>query len=270
MNAISLAAGKLADPFLLVAAGKIEPGNIRTRVHFPLTKLKNICPARDLFPDGFVRIKRIARLVYVAKFDGRPDPELAPVGVFLFSNKTKQCGLAGTVRSYHTYDATGRKRKFHLLEQELVVVTLRNAVSFDHGIAEPLAGRDKDLEVLTAFFRFGRDELFVIVDARFRLGMPPFRRHPYPFKLAFECLLSFVFGFLLLSKSILFLLKPRRVISLPRNAFSAIELQDPSGDIIEKIPVVRHRDDSAFVPLQMLLKPAHSFGVEMVCRLIEQ
>src|SRR5688572_27211282 len=198
MNAISLAAAKLADPFLLVAAGKIEPGNIRTRVHFPLTKLKNICPARDLFPDGFVRIKRIARLVYVAKFDSRPDPELAPIGVFLFSNKTKQRSLAGPVRSYHTYNAAGRKRKFHFLEQKLVFVTLRNAVGLDHGIAEPLAGRDKDLEVFATFFTFGRNQLFVIVDAGLRFRMTAFRRHTYPFEFALKCFLPLVFGFLFL------------------------------------------------------------------------
>ena len=39
---------------------------------------------------------------------------------------------------------------------------------------------------------------------------------------------------------------------------------------IQKITVVRDRDDRAFVAAQMLLEPIDAIGIEMIRRLIEQ
>ncbi len=100
--------------------------------------------------------------------------------------------------------------------------------------------------------------------------MPAFRRHPYPLKLTFERLLTLVLAPLFLRQTLAFLLKPRGVITLVRNAFAAVEFEYPAGNIVQEITVVRNGDDRSFVFLQVLFKPAHGFGIQVVCRLVEQ
>src|SRR6188768_1756968 len=138
MNAISFAARKLPDPFLLVAAGEIEPGNVSTRIHFPLSQLNDVEPIGNLFPDRFVCVEIVTGLIYVAKLDRWANLELAAIGIFLFSYQPKQCRLASTVRPDHADNTAGRKREFHLFKKQFVVVTLRHPVSFDHGVAKSL------------------------------------------------------------------------------------------------------------------------------------
>ena len=57
---------------------------------------------------------------------------------------------------------------------------------------------------------------------------------------------------------------------MPGNAVAAIELQDPLGDVVEKIAIVGDRDDSARVFLEITLQPGNGQGVQMVGRLVEQ
>ena len=57
---------------------------------------------------------------------------------------------------------------------------------------------------------------------------------------------------------------------MPRNAVAAVELENPLGDVVEKIAVVGHRDDGARILLQIALEPGDRFRVEVVRRLIEQ
>ena len=89
MNAISLAAGKLSDAFLLVGAGKIETRNIGTRIHLSLTEHYDIEAVGNFFPDGFVGMKRIAGLIDVTELDGRAHLESSGVGFVLFGDQSK-------------------------------------------------------------------------------------------------------------------------------------------------------------------------------------
>ena len=65
------------------------------------------------------------------------------------------------------------------------------------------------------------------------------------------------------------LLEPRRIVSLPRNAVATIEFEDPSRDVVEEI-IVGHRNDGAWVLLEVSLEPGHRFSVEMIRQLFEQ
>ena len=51
---------------------------------------------------------------------------------------------------------------------------------------------------------------------------------------------------------------------------TTIEFENPSGDIVEKVTVVRDGDDRTFVLLDMLFEPGNRFGIEMIGRFIEQ
>ena len=57
-------------------------------------------------------------------------------------------------------------------------------------------------------------------------------------------------GLLLGGQAGLLLLEPRRVVALPRDAGAAVELEDPAGDVVEEVAVVRDGDDRAGVLLR--------------------
>ena len=80
-----------------------------------------------------------------------------------------------------------------------------------------------------------------------------------PLQLALEGLLPLDVGPLFLRQPVLLLLQPRRVIALPGDAVTAVELEDPLG-----------RDDGALVLLQVPLEPSHRLGVEVVGGLVEE
>ena len=50
---------------------------------------------------------------------------------------------------------------------------------------------------------------------------------------------------------------------------AAVDLEDPAGDVVEEVAVVRHGDDRALVRLEVLLEPRDRRGVEVVGRLVE-
>src|SRR5581483_11275427 len=77
-------------------------------------------------------------------------------------------------------------------------------------------------------------------------------------------------GLFLAAPALLFLLEPGGVIALEWNALAAVELENPAGDVVEKIAIVGHGDDRARIDLQVMLEPGHRFGIEMVGRLVEQ
>ena len=51
---------------------------------------------------------------------------------------------------------------------------------------------------------------------------------------------------------------------------AAVELEDPAGDVVEKVAIVRDRDDGAREILEEALEPRDGFGVQVVRRLVEQ
>ena len=53
-------------------------------------------------------------------------------------------------------------------------------------------------------------------------------------------------------------------------ALTAVELECPAGDVVEEITVMRYHDDGAGVVAQVILEPGDRFGVEVVCRFVEQ
>src|SRR5262249_52621540 len=96
------------------------------------------------------------------------------------------------------------------------------------------------------------------------------RSHPYPLQLSLESFLALTLGPLLASQPLLFLLEPRRIVSFPRDAATLVELQNPTGDVVEKVAIVRHRDHRAGILLKVLFEPRYRFGVEMICRLVQK
>src|SRR5439155_3118770 len=128
--------------------------------------------------------------------------------------------------------------KRQLLEEELLAEGFLQALGLDHHVAEMRPGRDVDLVGLVSLLRLGGLELLEARKARLAFGAPPLGIGAHPFELLLHRLdaRGFLLGFDL--EAALLLLEPARVIALPGNAVAAVELEDPAGDIVEKVAIV--------------------------------
>jgi hypothetical protein len=104
--------------------------------------------------------------------------------------------------------------------------------------------------LLALFVAFGR-ELLVGADPGFAFGLAGARGHANPLEFALERLLLGGGLFFFDGQASLFLLQPRRVVPFPRDAAAAVEFEDPLGDVVEEIAIVRDGDDGSGVFGQM-------------------
>src|SRR5471032_3702753 len=116
----------------------------------------------------------------------------------------------------------------------MIPISLAHEVRFNCDIAEARAGRDVDLQLADLLRGLFIQHGLVCRDARLSLGVAALRRHPDPLELALQRFLALRFRLFFLPEAILFLLEPGGVVPLPWNALAAIELQDPSGHVVEK------------------------------------
>ena len=100
--------------------------------------------------------------------------------------------------------------------------------------------------------------------------MPGARSHANPFQFALQGLDALAFTLFLGRQPRLLLFQPGRIVAFIRHADSAVQLEDPAGDIIEKITVVGDCDHRAGVLLQVFFQPGHGFSIKMVGGLIQQ
>src|SRR6202012_2148676 len=104
------------------------------------------------------------------------------------------------------------------------------------------ARRNEDLVGFVALLVIDRLQLVDARQACLALAAAAFGILPRPFEFALDRLLPRLLlrGFLL--QPLVFLLQPRRIISLPRNATAAIEFENPLGRVVEEVAIMRHRD----------------------------
>src|SRR5262249_54551447 len=114
------------------------------------------------------------------------------------------------------------------------------------------------------------EQILISLDTGFRLRLPRFRTLTNPLALTHQRLESRLFALALDSEALFLLLKPRRIVSLVGNPLPSIELQNPTGDAVEKVAIVGHEHDGALVFFQMMLQPRDRLRIEMVGRLVEE
>src|SRR5688500_9189742 len=124
MHAVALAAGKLADAFLLVGSGDVELRNILACVHLPLAERDGCEAVRYLIEQCFVAVQAVPRLVDIAELDRLTALKGAGVRRFLAGDQTKQCCLTGAVRADDADDTALRKRKFEAFKKDRVAESL--------------------------------------------------------------------------------------------------------------------------------------------------
>jgi len=69
---------------------------------------------------------------------------------------------------------------------------------------------------------------------------------------------------------LIFLLQPGGVVTFPRNTFTAVQLQDPTGNVIEEVTVVGDRHNGTFEVVQEAFQPGYGFRIQVVRWFVEQ
>src|SRR5579863_3647574 len=115
----------------------------------------------------------------------------------------------------------------------------------DDVLPEPLGDRDDDLRGLRLLLAGLLQQILVALVARLGFCLPRARRGGDPFLLARERALARLLFAAFLFEPLLLLPEPGRVVALVGNAVAAVELENPAGDVVEKIAVVGDDEDSA-------------------------
>src|SRR5262249_9727462 len=156
------------------------------------------------------------------------DTKLPYIGRLLARDHAEQRRLASPVRADHADDPARRKLERELVDQQAIAVSLPQAARLDDHVAETGSRRDMDLiggNALSSPLLFCEDPL-VGAPPGFSLALPRPRRHPDPLELALQRAPARRRLLLLLLESKPLLFEPRRVVPLPGDAFTAVELQN--------------------------------------------
>src|SRR5581483_11187160 len=97
------------------------------------------------------------------------------------------------------------------------------------------------------------DEILVALETRLVFRLARLGRSRNPFALALDrALARFLFAAFLF-EAFLFLHKPGRIVALIGNSAAAIELQNPAGDVVEKVAIVGDDQNRAGISLEVVL-----------------
>ena len=212
-----------------------------------------------------------ARLVDVAELHRVAEPQLARVGLLLAGDHPEERRLAGAVRADHADDAGGRQRERRGPRR---AAGRRSPSSRPSPRSRRRRGAGPGgmwISTLSSLHALlVGEQLLVRAEPRLRLRVPRLRRPCAPTRARARACAGAPTLLLLDREPRLLLLEPARVVALERDAAAAVELEDPAGDVVEEVPVVRDRDDGALVVGEEALEPEHRLGVEVVRRLVEQ
>src|SRR6218665_2849031 len=96
-------------------------------------------------------------------------------------------------------------------------------------------------------------------------------RSPNPFNKFFAGALGqFRFFLPLHAETFLFLFQIRRVVAFIGVEPTAVNLTNPFGNMVEKVPIVCHSEHRTGILRQVLFQPQHTFGIEVVGRFVKQ
>lgn len=183
----------------------------------------------------------------------------------------KSVVLPAAVRADDADDAVTREREGQVVDEDLVAEGLGEVLDLDDDGAQTRARRDLDLvEVqLPHLVGLGR-HLLVAGETGLGLGLTPLGVGPHPLQLFLEALGALLVLLALDLEAGGLLVEVGGVVALVGDRATAVELQDPLGDVVQEVAVVGDRDDGAGVLREVLLQPVHRLGVEVVGGLVEE
>ena len=193
--------------------------------------------------------------------DGLANAQRPGVGLLLSCDQAEERGLAGAVGTDDADDASRGQAEVESLEEEIVAVGLAQPLGLDDHVTEPRAGGNVDLVALAPRLGVGGEQALVGGDALAAVALAQVRGHLHPLELVLQRPRPARRGFVLLGEHAQLLVEPGGVVTFPGDAFAAVELQDPAGDLVEEVAVVGDGDHRAGVLAQEALEPGDGFGV---------
>ena len=134
-----------------------------------------------------------------------------------------------------------RQREVHVVDQQQIAITLAHIARLHDHVAEARARRNVDLDAIDLLGGILREQFLVRIEARLALGLACARGHADPLELALQRALALGLLFLLDGQPLLLLVEPGGVVPFPGKRPAAIELQNPAGDVVEEVAIVRDR-----------------------------
>ena len=273
VDAVALAAREVADPLLLVGAPEVEPGDVLARVHLARRRARSCRGRREIsFQTVFVGLEVGARLVDVGELrpcrrraarrrPAAPRPTIMRKSVVLPApfgpiTPTMPPGGSENVRS----STSSRSPK------PFATPSASTTTSPSRGPGGMWISTRSSLHVAAPRRAAARRRARRAFDFAWRARGDA----AHPLELARERALARRLLLLLVREPRLLLLEPAGVVALVRDAAAAVELEDPAGDVVEEVAVVRDGDDGARVVGEEALEPGDRLGVEVVRRLVEQ
>ena len=232
VDAVAFAAGKIADFFLLIGAGEVEPGQVGAGIDFAAAHFDEVGAAGDFLVDRVVGLEGVAILIDVAELDRFADFDFALIGLLLAGDQAEERGFAGAVGADDADDAARGQAEGEIFEQQIVAVGFADVFHFDDERAEVFAGGNLNFEFLIAFLEVLLGHLLVGADAGFAFGLTGAGGEADPFQFALQGFLAGAGLFFFHFQAGFFLLQPRGIVAFPGDAAAAVEFENPLGDVI--------------------------------------
>ena len=248
----------------------------RTPLFVYSTKLNNICTTTKSFVNSLVLIKTRTHLININKFYSLTDFNFASIRFFTTSltsrinNHLEQCSFTRTVRTNNTNNGTSRNMKIKIFKKKLVAKWFRNTFKINNLPAKTWTSRNRNLSIFKLLLRTLAHQFVIAGNMFLVLSLASFCPHVNPFQFPLNFLLAFRFMLAFQRHTLIFLFKPRRIISLERITFSTVKFKNPAGNFIKKVTVVSYGNYSSRIVMKMLFKPCNSFRIKMVRRFVQK
>ena len=148
--------------------------------------------------------------------------ERAVINLFLSHDQLEECCLSGSIRTNDADDTVRRQSEVEIIKQQFVAKGFGYMMGFDDLVTQARTVRDEDFQLGFAFFLVFVQQLLIRVQARLSFGLASFGSHIDPFQLTFERLTAFAGLLFFLCHAFGLLVKPRRIVSFPRNTFASV------------------------------------------------
>ncbi|CDE51401.1 putative uncharacterized protein [Sutterella sp. CAG:351] len=143
-------------------------------------------------------------------------------------------------------------------------------LKLNHRLAQAISDRNEDFIRFIPFLILVGGEFLEVSQTGLALRLTALRILSHPLQFVSDCLAADLVLALFHFKALFLLIEPGGIVTLPRNAFAAVKLQNPFCRVVEEVTIMRHSHNSAREAVQILLKPLHAFRVQMVRRFVEK
>src|SRR6202051_346549 len=113
-------------------AREIERRAVAARIDLALAQKNELVAAGNFLPHGLLAVETVARLVDIAEMHALAFRDAALVRLVLPRDHPEQRGLAGAVGTDHADDAARRQLEGEVVDQQIVAISLGQALEVDH------------------------------------------------------------------------------------------------------------------------------------------